>query len=440
MDQIVPKNIDAEQALIACCCINGDSHAYDSVASIVKPEDFYDYKNSLIFKAISALVSKGESIDIVSVCEELKTSGNLDDAGGTLDVMCILDKAETATSTKYFAGIVREKSKLRQLIRNFRNALEDSLSEEKSSSEIAAKVENALIDIDAGADDKTPVVESANDLKKEFQDMLDGKHTVSSVPTHIDHLDASLGCRGIGLGEVMVIAAPTSCGKSQLALNICSKVAVKNNTPCGIVSLEMPQKQIMKRMTSCVSGVQLDQIRDQVISDDNMQKVNGALDKLSKAPIYSIHSTRSVEDLCSQIRAIWRRHKIKLMVVDYLQLIPWNASQFSKVEAVSHISHKIKQLALDLNIAVILLSQVNREGSRNEYGLELYHLRDSGDIENDADVILLMWPMNKDLEESRRTDASGTYALMQYKIAKNREGQRDLKGTLKFFNQYGRFY
>jgi replicative DNA helicase len=104
------------------------------------------------------------------------------------------------------------------------------------------------------------------------------------------------------------------------------------------------------------------------------------------------------------------------------------------------MSHKIKQLALDLNIAIILLSQVNREGSKAEYGLELYHLRDSGDIENDADVILLMWPTDKDLEESRRTDASGTYALMQYKIAKNREGQRDLKGQFKFFNQYGRFY
>ncbi len=440
MDQIVPKNIDAERAVIACCCVAEDSYAYDLISNVIKQDDFYEYKNGLIFKAISSLVSQGKTLDLISVCEELKTQGNLDEVGGTVDVMCILDKAETPTSIKYFANIVKEKSKLRQLIRSFRNALEDALSEQKTAQEISAKVENCIIDIDVGSDDTAPVESSVIELKTEFQDMLDGKYTQSSVPTHIGDLDQYLGCRGIGLGEVMVVAAPTSCGKSQLALNICCKNAVKDNTPCGIVSLEMPQKQVMKRMASCVAGVQIDQIKDRVITDAHMDKVNDALDDLSSSPIYTIHSCKSAEDLCSQIRALHRRHKVKLVVIDYLQLIPWNPSSFSKVEAVSDMSHKIKQLALDLNIAIILLSQVNREGSKAEYGLELYHLRDSGDIENDADVILLMWPTDKDLEESRRTDASGTYALMQYKIAKNREGQRDLKGQFKFFNQYGRFY
>ena len=133
-----------------------------------------------------------------------------------------------------------------------------------------------------------------------------------------------------------------------------------------------------------------------------------------------------------------RKHGVKLVVIDYLQLIPFNTAH-SKAEAVSDMSHKIKQMALDLNISVVLLSQVNREGSKSQ-GLELYHLRDSGDIENDADVIILMWPYGADLHDSKRSDASGTYALMQYKLAKNREGERDLKGQFKFFNQYGRFF
>ena len=170
-----------------------------------------------------------------------------------------------------------------------------------------------------------------------------------------------------------------------------------------------------------------------------MLMINDALEQIEKAPLYTIHSVKNINDLTAQIRALHRRHKVKLVVVDYLQLIPFSSAN-SKAEAVSDMSHKIKQLALDLNIAIVLLSQVNREGSRSHEGLELYHLRDSGDIENDADVIVLMWPFNTDLADSKRTDATGTYALMKYKIAKNREGERDLKGQFKFFNQYGRFY
>lgn len=439
MEQILPKNLEAEQALLSCLCVEGTTDAYDSIASTVKKEDFYEYKNSLVFNAISSLASKGDAIDIISLCEELKQLGNLEDVGGSIEVMARTDRVTTSTSTKYFASIVREKSKLRDMIKSFRIGLEDSLSEEKKAHEISGAIQSKLIELEVGSDDKSPVKESVNDLKKDFADMLSGEYTHSAVETHIGHLDEKLGCRGIGLGEVMVIAAPTSCGKSQLALNICARNISRDNTPCGVISLEMPQKQIIKRLTACMSGVPLAKIQDNVASEDDMLMVNDALEQIEKAPLYTIHSVKNINDLTAQIRALHRRHQVKLVVVDYLQLIPFSSAN-SKAEAVSDMSHKIKQLALDLNIAIVLLSQVNREGSRSHEGLELYHLRDSGDIENDADVIVLMWPFNTDLADSKRTDATGTYALMKYKIAKNREGERDLKGQFKFFNQYGRFY
>tara|TARA_R100001163_G_scaffold15456_2_gene13981 strand:+ start:2292 stop:3611 length:1320 start_codon:yes stop_codon:yes gene_type:complete len=439
LEQVIPKNLEAEQALLSCLCIEGTTDAYDSISSTVKKEDFYEYKNGLVFNAISSLASKGEAIDSISICEELKQFGSLDEVGGAIEVMARTDKVQTATSTKYFANIVQEKSKLREMIRSFRIGVEDALAENKKASEISGAVQNKLIELEVGSDDKTPVKTSVNALRGDFKDMLNGEYQHQAIETHIRHLDEKLGCRGIGLGEVLVIAAPTSCGKSQLALNICARNISRNNLPCGIVSLEMPQKQIIKRMTGCISGVQIAQIQDQVVRDEDMDKVNDALEQIEGAPLFTIHSVKNINDLTAKIRAMHRRHKVELVVIDYLQLIPFNSAN-SKAEAVSDMSHKIKQLALDLNIAIVLLSQVNREGSRSQEGLELYHLRDSGDIENDADVILLMWPFNTDLADSKRSDATGTYALMQYKIAKNREGERDLKGQFKFFNQFGRFF
>ena len=439
MEQTIPKNLEAEQALLSCLCIEGTTDAYDSISSKVKKEDFYEYKNGLVFNAISALASKGETIDTIAICEELKQLGSLDEVGGVIEVMARTDRVQTATSTKYFANIVSEKAKLREMIKSFRIGVEDALSEEKKASEISGAVQNKLIELEVGSDDKTPVKSSVNALRSDFEDMMKGEYNHKAVPTHIGHLDDKLGCRGIGLGEVLVIAAPTSCGKSQLALNICARNISRGNLPCGIVSLEMPQKQIIKRMTACMSGVPIAQIQDRVAKQSDIDKVNTALEEIEKAPLYTIHSVKNINDLTAQIRAMHRRHKVQLVVIDYLQLIPFNSAN-SKAEAVSDMSHKIKQLALDLNIAIVLLSQVNREGSRSHEGLELYHLRDSGDIENDADVIILMWPFGTDLVDSKRSDATGTYALMKYKIAKNREGERDLKGQFKFFNQYGRFF
>jgi replicative DNA helicase len=135
-----------------------------------------------------------------------------------------------------------------------------------------------------------------------------------------------------------------------------------------------------------------------------------------------------------------RSDGIKLLVVDYLQLIPFGTGRMSKNDAIANISHKIKQLALELDIAVLLLCQVGREGAKRDGGLMLYDLKDSGDIENDADVVLLLWPAEGDIDQSKKIDTYGPYIDMKYNVAKNREGQRDVKGHFQFRNHVGRFY
>jgi replicative DNA helicase len=201
----------------------------------------------------------------------------------------------------------------------------------------------------------------------------------------------------------------------------------------------MPRKQILKRMIQALSGANLRQIQERVITDENMKRVNEATDQIAELPFHSVHTARSPQDVVSQVRNYVKKHGVKLVVIDYLQLIPWSNKAKSKAEGIADISHKIKQMALELDVSVILLSQVNREGAKRETGLSLYDLKDSGDIENDADIVLLLWPKNGDIEGAKSTDSKGPFTDLQYAIAKNREGERGVGGYLKFYHCIGRF-
>ena len=170
-----------------------------------------------------------------------------------------------------------------------------------------------------------------------------------------------------------------------------------------------------------------------------MEKVNDSLDKLSDIPLHTVHSVKSPDDLASKARYLVRKHGVKFIIIDYLQLIPWSKKANSKAEGIADISHKIKQIALELNVSILLLSQVNREGAKRESGLSLYDLKDSGDIENDADIVLLLWPRNGYIEGAKDVDGAGPFTHLQYNIAKNREGERGIGGYLKFYHCFGRF-
>ena len=183
-----------------------------------------------------------------------------------------------------------------------------------------------------------------------IKDGVDGVYVADKFPTGITHLDEKLAEGGIGRGEVMVISAPTSCGKSALALFIALKAIHNDSIPTLIFSLEMPRKQIIKRMAQALSGANLKQIQEQVISDSNMEKVNDSLDKLSDIPLHTVHSVKSPDDLASKARYLVRKHGVKFIIIDYLQLIPWSKNANSKAEGIADISHKIKQIALELNV------------------------------------------------------------------------------------------
>jgi replicative DNA helicase len=164
--------------------------------------------------------------------------------------------------------------------------------------------------------------------------------------------------------------------------------------------------------------------------------VHAANELLAGLPIYTVHAVKGADDLRSQIRLLVRTHGVKLVVIDYLQLIPFGKN-VGKTEGISSISHKIKQIAVELEIGILLLAQVNREGAKRESGLSLYDLKDSGDIENDADAVILMWPEGGDVESAKKVDSVGPYTELQYSVAKNREGERDVRGIFKLYHCVG---
>ena len=431
--------MDAEERVLAHCLADGSSDFYDSIAHKINSEDFYLYRHNLVFQSVSSLAQKGEPLNEISLVEELKRSSTFDDVDGMTMITTLMEKHTSTLDANNCANVVKEKSNLRKMIKTFKVALEKAEDESEETETIRGEVEGSLLNLETTTGFDMTIDSAIDEIQEKFEQQLSGEWKDDVVKTHIPHLDDKLGNGGIGAGEVVVISAPTSCGKSQLALNIVARSAFKDNVGCGIFSLEMPRRQVLERLITAKSQANLRQIKDRVIDEERMEKVRKGCESLKGMPIYTVHSIKNIGELCSHARTMVRRHKVKLLVIDYLQLIPFNSKNQSKNDAVANISHTIKQLALELDVGILLLSQVNREGARREGGLAIYDLKDSGDIENDADVIILMWAENGDIEESKRLDGLGSYISMKYNVAKNREGERDVKGKFKFYTSRGIF-
>lgn len=428
---------DAEEVVVSSCLLADGSENFDLVSQIVTSEDFYDSSCRIIFQCMEELAKDNKSIDEITVWDKIRRKNLEDDLGGIESLYRIQGKVETGMMSLNASKIVKERSQARSLLLASRASIESILGGSTADS-VAIVLDKSLREITDAKNDKDDIKKASDDLKDKLESQSNGTYEFTALQTGIDHLDEKLDEGGIGKGEVFVISAPTSCGKSQLALNIVLRAAVQDNKPIGIFSFEMPTEQLTKRMAQTASAVNLRRFRDKVASEEDKQKVYSSLDKIQQAPIYTEHYVRNVDELRSKARSMKRKYSIEALVIDYLQLIPYD-TKMSKNDGVSFISHAIKQLAIELNIPIILLAQVNREGAKRDSGLSIHDLRDSGDIENDADVILLMWARGGDINNCRVFDGKTTYLELDYKIAKNREGERDLMGKFKFINHIGRF-
>ena len=293
-----PHCPQTEKILIACLLLRGDSEVYDSVCSTVNEEDFFSQKNKDLFLCIKSIFAKSQSIDEVLLLDEIRKRK----LGIEIqDIYRIQDTTETTSPAISSAKVVAQHSRARKLMRSARLAVEDLASGEDPDN-VSVQLEADILNANKQVATAANLEESANNLKEKFQQMIDGKYVTSSMPTGIPHLDEKLDEGGIGKGEVMVISAPTSCGKTQLALNIVLRAAVADGKPVGIFSFEMPAEQLTKRMVQTSAAVNLKKFREGFQRQKDIDRVFEATDRVGKAPIYTEHFVRNVDELRSTAR------------------------------------------------------------------------------------------------------------------------------------------
>jgi replicative DNA helicase len=387
----MPESLAAEAAVIGSMII--DPACIGQVVEMLNRDSFYRVEHQLIYDAVIALYEKnrGEGIDGVLLRDELERRKQLEQVGGVDYLGKVLNSVPSSANVSYYAGIVKDKQLLRELIQSATEILNDAYD---PTGESIQKLDEAEQRIFAITDKRTSGQAFAiKDLVTRAYELIekrDGKH-VTGLATGFTTLD-QLTC-GLQNGEMIVIAGRPSMGKTALALNIAENLGVVEKTPVGIFSLEMGQQQLAERFLCSVSQVESQLVRKGILSTDHYRRLVDACGILSAAPIYiDDTSTLTPLELRAKARRLKSQHAIRCVIIDYLQLMHLGTSRVeSRQQEITTISRYLKALARELNIPVVVLSQLNRSPEGREDHLpRMSDLRESGSIEQDADVVILL--------------------------------------------------
>lgn len=416
MSKILPHNLEAEQSFLGSILIDKD--AIYKVGDTIIPADFYDRKHQLIYEAILTLFEKNEQIDILTLSNKLEEKKVLKDCGGRAYLAELTEMVPTAVHILDYAKIIKDKKVLRGLISVSLKIAELGYQEEEDTDILLDKAEKEVFDIaQKNLIQKFVLVK---DLLGESFERIDYLHSnqgkTRGIATGYTDLDNKLS--GLQKSDLIILAARPSLGKSALALDIARNVALAGIT-VGFFSLEMSKDQIVDRLISVESEINLWKIRNGKLSESSgdFEKIKEALDKISKMPIY-------INDLSScnvlQIKAMARRLQAQkglgLLIVDYLQLMESRGQYQSPVQAMSEISRSLKILARELDVPVLALSQLNRSVEQRTPQIpRLSDLRESGSIEQDSDVVIFIHRRDKYDENAQK-------GLAEIIVAKHRNG------------------
>lgn len=407
---IPPQNIDAETSLLGAILI--DSDAIVKIADLIVPEDFYDQKNGLIYQSIKQLYERHSPIDVLTVADKLRSDGNLDAVGGAGYLTELTNYVPTAAHVEQYANLVNQKALRRRLIKASQDITSLGFDEAKSLQELIEEAEAKLFEV-SQKHVKQDIVSLETILGDSF-DRLDELHKdkgkIRGVPTGFKDLDGILA--GLQKSDLFILAARPSMGKTALALNLAHNVATKAGEPVLVFSLEMSKEQLVDRMLAMESGVDAWALRTGNLSDQDFELIAQAMGTLSEAQIY-IDDTPgiTVSDLRTKARREMHQRPLGLIIVDYLQLMS-GGSKFggdgNRVQEISEISRGLKGIARELNVPLIALSQLSRSvESRSPQIPQLSDLRESGSIEQDADVVAFIYRedyYNKESERQNITD------------------------------------
>ncbi|OHA08828.1 MAG: replicative DNA helicase [Candidatus Sungbacteria bacterium RIFCSPLOWO2_01_FULL_59_16] len=427
-----PQSLEAEAALLGSLLL--DKEAIWRVVDIMEPKDFYKAAHRMIYEAVLEVLGRREAIDVLSISNRLREKGLLEEIGGTAALTALVNTVPTASNASHYGRLVHRKRIHRDLIEASHRIAELGYKEEEDLENVLDEAEKTIFSVAQSslAQEFSPVARSLTEAWERIEKLHAGDGALRGVSTGFADLDNILS--GLQKSDLIVLASRPSLGKTSLALDIARNVALKENLPVGFFSIEMSSEQVVDRLIATQAAVDLWRLRTGRLSDagedNDFVRIRDAMGTLSQIPLY-------IDDVASptvmQIRAMARRLQAEhgalgLVVVDYLQLIRGHENAESRVQEVSQISRALKAMAKELNIPVLALSQLSRAVEmRADAVPKLSDLRESGSIEQDADVVMFIYREDK---VKKNTDRKNIAEILIEKHRNGPTGRVDL-----YFNE-----
>lgn len=441
VDRLPPHSAEAECGLLGCLLLDPKTTLAECMERLkTGQQTFYELKHQLIYARLIEMYARGDHIDVVTLQQRLRDNGELDQVGGLTYVSTLCDYPPSAANLAHYLEIVIEKYTLRRMIAACTQITSEAFEFAGDIQPFVDGAQKRLMDV-AAIRLKSGGLTMSELVSRSLQDMdrLATGGRPHGLPTGFAGLDNL--CCGLSSEDYFVIAARTSVGKTSLAMNIAEHVGVHMGYPVGILSMEMTATQLTSRLLSSRARVDSERIRKGILNDWEMKNLVATGKELSAAPFF-IEDEKGLNllQVKSKARRLRAEHGIRLLIIDYIQLIQSHSNWESRASEVAEISVGIKGLTGELGIPIIVLSQLNRESDKQKGRMpRLSDLKESSAIEQDADQVLLLWRPNEDGgEDTVLSDADGEYIKVQAILAKNRNG-RTGRFTLRFYGANTRF-
>ena len=420
LERPLPQNLDAERSILGAILL--DNHALNAAIENLKPEDFFLEQHRRVFNQMIALGENQQAIDLVTLTESLHRVGELESSGGAPYLAALADGMPRVSNVEHYARIVREKALLRNLIHATHNIQQRALEGEDGADTILDNAESSIFAI---AEDRIkagliPIKDIVRDNFERLEKIFREGKSITGVSTGYTELDKLLS--GLQPSELLILAARPSQGKTALALNFAENIAIRAGKPVAFFSLEMSKESLLQRLVASVAQIDAHKFRSGHLSREDWRRMTEALGTISSAPLWIDDAgSTSVLEIGAKARRLKRDKGLSLVVVDYLQLITGRGRFNNRQEEVSSISRGLKGLAKELQLPVLVLSQLTRAPEREERGPQLSDLRESGAIEQDADVVMFIYRPHW----SKMDAAPEERDQAEIQVAKQRNGPTD---------------
>lgn len=431
-ERMPPQNIEAEQAVLGAVLIESD--ALPVVTEILGPEDFYRVSHQKIFEGMIQVAERGDPVDIVTLTAHLQNLGQIEEIGGVAYLATLANTVPTAANADYYATIVKEKSILRRLIKT---ATQIAASGYEGTDDVAVLIDEAERRISELSSEKitrgfTPIKDILLTTFERIEFLYSNKGGVTGIPTGYPDLDRLTS--GFQKSDLIIVAARPSVGKTAFSLNVAQNVAVRAGVPVAIFSLEMSKEQLVQRILCAEAMLDAGKMRTGFLEDEDWPKLTMAVSSLAEAPIY-IDDTPgiTVAEIRSKCRRLQQERGLGMILIDYLQLIQGRGRADNRQQEISEISRTLKMIARELDVPVIALSQLSRSvEQRQDKRPMLSDLRESGSIEQDADIVAFLYRDDYYDPESEKKN------IIEIIIAKQRNGPTG-KVELVFLKNFNKF-